>query len=132
MKWISGFGVKETFLISRRIAWLCIVFFLLAGLMSKFTAFYDIKWLGSIVPFVGGVSLILMAITSLMPGIMILLGAPWLARAWHRGFNPVGDSGTPWEQLSSRQKFLTYFWSLLFSGFTLVVIIGLIIQLTRG
>jgi hypothetical protein len=131
MKWKSEFTVRKTVLISRLTFWLFFGFFLLAGLISEAAEIDNLKWLKLVPPFVGGISLVLLVISWITPGILILMGLPWLARAWHRGINPILDSDIPWEQLSNAQKFLTYFWSLLISGFTLLAIIGLIIQAIR-
>lgn len=73
----------------------------------------------------------LLVISWITPGILILFGKPWLAHAWLRGINPVAIWDTPWEQSSGLQKFLIYFWSILFSGFTLFGIIGFILQSFR-
>lgn len=132
MKWKSDAVVQRTVLISRRIFWVFfIIFFLLAGLIRELAEFYKLNWLLMTTPFIGGISLTLLAISWIMPGILILLRLPWLARAWLRGVNPIAVTATPWEQLSSGQKFLTYVWSLVFSGFTLLAITGLIIQAFR-
>lgn len=129
MKWKSEPVVQRTILISRRIFWVFfIIFFLLAGLIRELAEFFKLNWLLMTAPFIGGISLVLLAISWIMPGILILFRLPWLARAWLRGVNPIVISVTPWEQLSGVQKFLTYIWSLTFSGFTLLAIIGLIIQ----
>jgi hypothetical protein len=127
----SDFTAEKTFLISRRIVWSYLALFLLGVLIGQLTESYDLNWLKVIVQFVGVTSLILLAISWTMPGVLILLGVPWLARAWFRGgINPI-VSDTSWEELSGVQKFLTYVWSLGISGFTLLAIIGLIIQFFR-
>ena len=127
----SEFTVRKTVLISRLIFWLFVGLFVLAGLINEVAEINNLNWLKLIPPFAGGISLILLVISWIMPGILILKGLPWLARAWHRGINPILDSDTPWDQLPSAQKFLTYFWSVLISGFALLAIIGLIIQAVR-
>ena len=86
------------------------------------------KWL----EILGGVfivtALLLLAISWITPGILIIFGVPWFSHAWLRGINPIVVWKKPWEQLSGFQKTLIYFWSLLFSGFTLLTIIGLLLQ----
>ena len=94
MKWISEFTVRDIILISRRICWSGIALFFLAGLISVFTESYSMKWLEAIAMFLIVISLILLAISAMMPGILILLGVPWFARAWHRGINPIAVSST--------------------------------------
>lgn len=129
MNWKSEAEIKRITLISRKIFWIFfITLFLLAGLISELAELYKLRWLEKAPIFIGGISLFLLAVSWIMPGILILLGVPWLARAWLRGVNPVAISATPWEQLSSGQKLLTYVWSLIFSGFILLAIIGLILQ----
>ena len=131
MKRKSDPTIERTFLISRRIVWSYLALFLLGVLIGPFTESYDLNWLKVIVQFIGVTSVILLAISWIMPGILILLRVPWLARAWFRGgINPI-VSDTPWEELSSIQKFLTYIWSTAISGFTLLAIMGLIIQSFR-
>ena len=127
--WKSESVVNQTVKISRRILWvLFIIFFLLAGLLNELTEIFNLNWLRVFLPFIGGISLISLAISWVMPGILILIGKPWLARAWLRGINSIAVSATPWEQLSGWQKLLTYIWSFIFSGFTLLAISAVIIQ----
>lgn len=127
----SDSAVEKTFLISRRIASTCLALFLTAILIGAITESYDLGWIALTAPFIGGISLVLLAISWMMPGILILLGVPWLARAWlSGGVNPI-ISNTPWEQLSDGQKFLTYLWSISISGFALLAITGLILQSIR-
>ena len=131
MKRISELTVQKAFLISRRIGCSFLGLFLLAGFIGTLTESYDLRWLAVSAPFIGGISLILLAISWIMPGILIFLGVPWLARAWFRGGINLLISDTPWEQLSFGQKFLTYIWSLGISGFAFLAIIGLILQAIR-
>jgi len=128
MKMKSELTIKKTVSISRRISWSFIALFFLTGIISAITETYDLKWLEVIIPFLGGISLILFVISVIMPGIFILLRYPWLAHAWNRGINPFPTSDTPCEQLSSGQKLLTYLWALVILVFMLVTIIEVIIQ----
>ena len=87
MKWNSELIVKKTTLISRRLFWSFMGLFFFAGVISAFAESFGPKWLEVIVAFVGGISLILLAISWTAPGILILLGVPWLSYAWLRGIN---------------------------------------------
>lgn len=105
--------------------------FFLAGVIGIFAEAYDLKWLGIIILSLIVISMTLLLISWIMPGALILLGVPWLARSWLRGINPIAISATPWEQLSGLQRILTYFWSVTISGFMLLAIIGFILQAIR-
>jgi hypothetical protein len=126
------FPVEKIFSISRRIFWGYLpTFFLLGWLLNELSKINILKWLGFLSLFIGGIAWILLGISCSMPGILILLGTPWLSRSWLHGINSIVISDTPWEQLSSWQKFLTYFWALAIFGFTLLAILGLILQASR-
>ena len=128
----SEFPVKNIVSISRGIFWVYLpTFFLLGWLLNELAKINIFKWLSFLGLFIGGIAWILLAISCSLPGILILLGAPWLARDWLRGINPIVISDTPWEQLSIWQKFLTCFWALAIFGFTVLTIIGLILQASR-
>ena len=115
--------VEQTARISRNIGCSYLTIFLVAGLVGALTESHPLKWLNILLQIVGIIFFALLAIHWLMPGVFILLFRPGLARAWLRGVNPI-VSDTPWEQLSCFQVFLTYLWSMLISGFTLLAIIG--------
>ena len=128
----AEFPVKKIVSISRRIFWVYLpTFFLIGWLLNELAKINLLKWLGFLGLIIGSIAWLLLALSGSIPGILILLGTPWLSRAWLRGINSIAISDTPWEQLSSWQKFLTYIWSLGFSGFTLLAIIGLILQSIR-
>ena len=131
MKWKSETVLEKIILISRRIFWSFMALFFLTGLMNEFAEHYAIKWLQVIVPFVGNISLILLVISWIMPGIFILLGTPWLSRAWLRGVNPIVISAEPWDRLSVGNKLLTYFWSITISIFILLATIGFLIHTSQ-
>ena len=127
--WKSESVANQTVKVSRRIFWvLFTIFFLLAGLLNELTEIFNLNWFRVFLPFIGGISLISLVISWVMPGIFILIGKPWLAHAWLRGINPIAVSANPWDQLSDWQKLLTYIWSFIFSGFTLLAISAVIIQ----
>jgi hypothetical protein len=126
MKWKFEFTINQTTLISRRIFWSFIGVFIFTGLISTFTETYNVRWLNIFVPFIGWISLILLAISWLMPGILILLGVPWFAHAWLRGINPIGISSRPFEQMSNGEIFLIYFYSIIISAFMVVAIIAFV------
>ena len=129
INWKSESIVNKTVKISRRVLWVYfIILFLLAGLLYELTEILNLNWLRIFVLFMGAISLVLLAVSWGTPGILILIGKPWLARAWLRGINSIAVSATPWEQLSGWQKLLTYMWSFIFSGFTLLAISAVIIQ----
>jgi hypothetical protein len=114
MEWKSESIANKTKVVSRRISWLFFpMFFIGAGLMTEVARIDGLKLLGSLSPFVGGTSLILLAISWLMPGVFLLLGVPWLAHAWLRGINPIAVPSTPWEQMSPGGKIFVYFHSIL-------------------
>jgi hypothetical protein len=117
--------------ISRNIFYSSLLIFCLSAVFGIFLL--EISWMWFEV--IGRVLLVfsvgLLVISWITPGILILLGKSWLAHAWLRGINPVAIWKTPWEQSSGFQKFLVYFWSILFSGFTLFGIIGFILQSFR-
>jgi hypothetical protein len=114
MKWKSQLTVEKTVLISRIVSWVFFIgFFLLAGLLSELAEINNIEWLNLITPFIGGISLIMLVISCIMPVILLILGVPWLAHAWHRGVNPIVISATPWDQTSIGGKILIYVYSII-------------------
>src|SRR5262245_350876 len=100
--------VEKTFLTSRRVTQLFWICFLTAGLIGIPNQVFNRTWLASIVPWLVGISIVLIVFSWIMPGIFILLRHPWLARAWLRGITP-SISNTPWEELSKGDVFFTYF-----------------------
>jgi len=74
-------------------------FFLFGWLLTELAKMDILKWLGFLALFIGGIAWALLALSWSMPGILILMGTPWLSRAWLRGINPIAISDTPWEQL---------------------------------
>jgi hypothetical protein len=128
----SELAVEKIVLISRRIFWSFMALFFLAGLVSAFTESYDLKWLEAIVPFIGGISLLLLVASWIMPGILILLGVPWLAHAWLRGINPIGISSTPWEEMSVGGKFLIYLYSTILFVAIILAIMSFILTLVSA
>jgi hypothetical protein len=134
MKRSSEFTIQKFTSTSRRIYFLSIVLFFLAGAIGILLQSLSLKWkwfgVISIVLLIA--SVLLLAISWITPGILIISRAPWLAHAWLRGINTTIVWDKPWEQLSGFQKFLIYFWSLLLSGFTLLAIVGFILQAIRG
>jgi hypothetical protein len=126
MNWKSELTINKTIIISRKIFWSSMGLFVLAGVISAFTESFDLKWLEVTIPFIGGISIILLVISWITPGILVLLGVPWLAHAWLRGINSIGISSSPWAQMSAGGKGLIYLYSILFSGLTVFAIIGFI------
>jgi hypothetical protein len=125
--------VQRLTYISRNIFYSFLLIFCLSAVFGIFSQVLEISWTWFEV--IGHALLVfsvgLLVISWITPGILILLGKPWLAHAWLRGINPVAIWKTPWEQSSGFQDFLIYFWSILFSGFTLFGIIGFILQSFR-
>ena len=97
MKWKSESTVNRTTKISTRIFASGWIFFLLAGLMGILADQFDLKFLGLLAPFVGGVFWILLTISWLMPGVLLLFGVPWLAHAWLRGVTNIWIPAKSWE-----------------------------------
>ena len=118
----SELAINKITTISRRIFWSSIGLFFFTGLISMFTESYEVKWLNIFVSFVGWISLILLSISWLMPGVLILLRVPWFAHAWLRGINSRLTS-KPFEQMSNGEIFLIYFWSIIISVFMVLAII---------
>ncbi len=118
---------------SRNIFSSAILFLCLAGVISAFFQLLGLKWkwleIVSTMLFV--ISVFLLAISWVTPGILIILKTPWLAHVWLRGINREVIWDKPWEQLSSIQKSLIYFWSILFFCFVLLAIIAFILQIIR-
>jgi hypothetical protein len=100
--------------------------FFLAGVLSALVEVYALKWLEIIAKFLGGTSLVLIAISWIMPGIFILRGIPWIAHAWLRGINPLGVYSRPWEQLSTGGKVSVYIHSIIISAFMVIAVVAFI------
>ena len=118
-------AVEKSFLVSQRITRFFYVCFITAGLMAILglnQTLLKVIRIG-----LSWTSLVLIAVSWILPGIFILLRRPWLARAWLRGIMP-SISSTPWEELSRGAVFFTYFHSILISGFMLLAIISFIIN----
>ena len=99
---------------------------ILAGTLSALNAYVNWKWLeipGSILT---AVIFILFIISWITPGLLVVLGTPQLVHAWLRGI--LGVRNKSWEELSDIEKVLIYFWAILLSGFTVLAIVGLILQ----
>jgi len=133
MKEKSETIIQRYTLISRGVFYSACIAIFLAWLNAQVITFLGLKW--RLLEVIGTLLILFMAlmliISWITPGILIVLRSPWLAQAWLRGINPFAISAAPWEQLSNGKKLLIYFWSLLLSGFTLLTIIGLIIQSIR-
>lgn len=119
MKWSSEIMIIRTALISRRIFWSSIGLFFLAGVLSVFAESFDLKWIKTIVPFVGGISLILLMISWTTPLVLILLGCPWLSHGWFKGINSLIPY-KPWDQMSFSGKFSVYISSV--AGFITAIL----------
>ncbi len=126
MQWKSELTAEKAVLISRRTFWSFVGLFFLAGVISAFVEAYNLKWLEGIVILLGGTSILLLVISCGMPGIFILLGVPWLARAWFRGLNPIWYSSTPWEQMSSGEARSTYLQSIISFVILIIIIVAVI------
>ena len=126
-------SVQRFTYISRRIMYSFILIFCLLATIGIFLQVLGFSgyWLETIGAVLFVIAAVFLGISWIMPGVLIVLGVPWLAQAWLRGMNPVAVWKTSWEQSSVFQKCLIYFWSTLFSGFTLFAIISLILQLFR-
>jgi hypothetical protein len=98
----------------------------LAGIISAFVEVYGPKWLEILVAIPGGASILLLVISGGMPGIFILLGVPWLARAWFRGMNPIWYSSTPWDEMSSGEVRSTYLQSIISFVILIIVIVAVV------
>jgi hypothetical protein len=122
--------IRRYTVISRRVFYsLCLAIFL-AWLYAEVSTALGLK--GN---FLETIDIVFIAFGALMlviswttPGILIFLGKPWLAHAWLRGINPIAVSSIPWDQLPSGRRLLTYFWSLLLLGFTILAILVMLIQ----
>jgi hypothetical protein len=90
------------------------------------------KWLEIICMTLFSISAVLLVISWITPGVLIILGTPWLAHAWLRGINSSVIWDMPWEQLSGIQKFLIYFWAIFISGSALLAIVTFILLSIRG
>jgi hypothetical protein len=110
------------------------LFFCLSGVILTLLQLLELKWrwLEIINITLFAISVLLLAISWLTPGILIILGTPWLAYAWFRGMNTAIVQDKPWEQLSGFQKISIYFWAIFISGFTLLAIIAFILLAIRG
>jgi hypothetical protein len=97
--------------ISRRIFLSVWLLFFLGGVIAAAKIFLELewKWLEVTGMVLFSLAELMLALSWITPGILIGFGVPWLAHAWLRGINPVAISDTPWEQLSSGKKVLTYF-----------------------
>lgn len=124
MKTKSVFLIERTILISRRMNLLFLPFFIgvSAGLLIEFFN-VNWKWLEAVASFLIGISLLVLAISWVMPGIFLLLGIPWLAHAWLQGGNPYLFPPTPWEQTHSIDKLLVYINSIIPPAAIIVVTI---------
>jgi len=127
MRWKSDLMIEKIVLVSRKTIWLSIGLFFLAGIISAVAEAYGPKWLEIIVAIVGGTSILCLVISWGMPGIFILLGAPWLARAWFRGIHPFWYSSTPWDDMSIGGRVSTYLQSII-SFIILIVVIVVVIR----
>jgi len=65
------------------------------------------------VEWIGLMSMFLVCVSGILPGLFILFNAPWIAQAWLRGMNPHFIPETPWEKLSKGKKFSIYFYSVI-------------------
>ena len=123
-------AVQRVTYTSRKIFLSSILIFLISAAIGIPIQVLELRW--KWLEILGGVfiviALLLLAISWITPGVLIIFGVPWFSHAWLRGINPLAVWKKPWTQLSGFQKALIYFWSLLFSGFTLLAIIGLLLQ----
>jgi len=126
MRWKSDTTVEKTVLVSRRIIWSFFGLFFLAGIISAFVEAYGPKWLEILVAIPGGISMLLLVISCGMPGIFILLGVPWLARAWFRGINPIWYSSAPWDDVSGGEVRSTYLQSIISFVVLIIVIVAVV------
>ena len=134
MKQNSEYLVQKFNSTSKKIFISFMVLFFLGGAIGASLQSLHVtwKWLEIISITLLAISVLLLAISWITPGILILLRVPWLAHAWLRGINPVAISNTSWEQLSGFQKVLIYFGSILISSFTLFGIVTFILRGIRG
>jgi hypothetical protein len=134
MKQNSEYLVQKFNSISRKIFVSFLVLFFLGGAIGASLRSLHVtwKWLEIISIILLAISVLLLAISWITPGILILLRVPWLAHAWLRGINPVAISDTPWKQLSGFQKFYFCFMSIVISGITLFGIVTFTLQGIRG
>ena len=125
MKWKSEVTIAKVALVSSRITWSYILLIVLCGSLDAVLRYFKLEWqwLNVIGSFLTIVALLLLIISWIMPGILILLGVPWVAHAWIRGINPITVPSTPWEQMSSERKTSIYLYSILISGFTIFAIV---------
>ena len=118
---------------SKRIFWSSVFIFCFSALIGIPLQIWDFRW--SWLDVLGGVlfviALLLLVISWVTPGILIIFGVPRLTHAWLRGINPVAIRNKSWEELSDFEKVLIYFWAILLSGFTLLAIIGFILENLR-
>ncbi len=119
--------------ISRKIFSSCILFGFFFGAIVTLLQLLELKWrwleIISLVILV--IAVLLFIISWITPGILILLRTPWLAYAWLRGINTFVFGDTPWEDLSSIQKFPTYFWSILPLGVIVLAVGGFLFRYVR-
>ena len=134
MKQNSEAMVKRIAYTSWRVFSSSMLLFFLAGAIATLLQLLELKWrwleIMELVLF--AISALLIAISWITPGILIILGTPWLAKAWLQGVRRGGIWDTPWEQLSGIQKFLIYFWAIFISGSALLGIITFILLSIRG
>ena len=134
MKQNSEAMVKRIAYTSWRVFSSSMLLFFLAGAIATLLQLLELKWrwleIMELVLF--AISALLIAISWITPGILIILGTPWLAKAWLQGVRRGGIWDTPWEQLSGTQKFLIYFWAIFISGSALLGIITFILLSIRG
>lgn len=93
-------------------------FFKLVSVSQKIQfLFYILFPIGVILGMISGVKLIsyigpsIICTSWLVPGISIVLRAPWVAQAWLKGINSSFPAA-PWNELSKGQKFSIHFYSL--------------------
>ncbi len=120
--------IEKTFSVSRKITWFCFAFFIASGLVAFIAQNFDQPWLKSIYPSMFGISMVLVAFSWFMPGVFVLFGVPWHARAWLKGSISWRIAIKPWEEYSRTEVFATYFWSIFYLGFTVLGIISFVLN----
>jgi hypothetical protein len=124
----SEFTINKTNLVSRRITFSWILLFAFSGIVELLIIFNELewKWLEAIGLGFRIIALSLIVFSWIMPGVLILLGAPWLAHAWLRGINPIGISSSPWEKMPFGGKVSIYLLSIIISGAMMLYLLFLL------
>lgn len=87
--------------VSRRIQFLFYLLFPVGAILGMISRVILFSYIGPSLIFVSW----------LVPGLSIVLGAPWIAQAWLKGINSSFPA-TPWNQLTKGQKLSIYFYSM--------------------